>query len=127
MKENEISFIVRGLVFDIYNELGPGLYEKVYEEILLHELRKKGLFVESQKVIPVIWDNHKMEHGYRADLIVEKKVIIEVKSIQSIAKVHYKQLATYVKLSGLKLGLLINFFEDDITKGIKRYINGHIE
>ena len=127
MKENEISYIIRGIVFKIHKELGPGLFESVYEEVLYYELKKAGLKVERQKEIPIIWDNIKMDKGFRADLIVENKVIVEIKSVEILAKVHFKQLATYVKLTGLKLGLLINFFEDNISKGIKRYINGMLD
>lgn len=127
MKENDISYIIRGIAFNIHKKLGPGLFESVYEEILYYELKKAGLKVERQKDVPVIWDNLKMDKGFRADLIVEDKVIIEIKSIERLAKVHYKQLATYVKLTGLKLGLLINFFEDNISEGIKRYINGKLD
>jgi GxxExxY protein len=126
MKENEISYIIRGKVFDIHKKLGPGLLESVYEEVLFYELRKEGLKVKRQVVIPVIWDGMKMQKGFRADLIVENKVIVELKSIEQLAPVHFKVLATYLKLTGLKLGLLINFFESDINKGIKRYINGKL-
>lgn len=127
MKENDISYIIRGIAFNIHKKLGPGLFESVYEEILYYELIKAELKVERQKDVPVIWDNLKMDKGFRADLIVEDKVIIEIKSVERLAKVHYKQLATYVKLTGLKLGLLINFFEDNISEGIKRYINGKLD
>ncbi|MBN1340764.1 MAG: GxxExxY protein [Bacteroidales bacterium] len=124
MHENEISYKIRGLVFKIHKKLGPGLMESVYEEVLFVELLKTGLEVKRQVPVPVIWDGVKLDHGFRADLVVENKVIIELKSVENIAKVHHKILATYVKLSGLKLGMLINFFEDDITAGITRYING---
>ncbi len=127
MKENDISYIIRGIVFKIHKKLGPGLFESVYEEVLYYELKKARLKVERQKVVPIIWDNLKMDKGFRADLIVENKVIIEIKSVETLAKVHYKQLATYVKLTGLKLGLLINFFEDNISEGIIRYINGKLD
>ncbi|MCF6184403.1 MAG: GxxExxY protein [Bacteroidales bacterium] len=126
MNENDISYKIRGIVYDIYNELGPGLLESVYEEILFYELQNAGLKTERQKSIPVIWKDIKMDHGFRADLIVENKVIIEIKSVETLAKVHFKQLATYVKLYECKLGLLINFSENDINNGIKRYINGNI-
>jgi len=126
MKENDISYEIRGAVFEIHRELGPGLLESVYEEVLYTELSSVGLKVKRQVPIPVVWKNTKLEHGFRADLIVENKVIIEIKSVENIAKVHFKQLATYVKLSNLKLGLLINFNEADINLGIKRYINGKI-
>jgi GxxExxY protein len=125
MIENEISYKVRGLVYKIYNELGPGLLESVYEEVLCYELKKLGLSVERQKVIPVSWDTITLKQGFRADIIIENKVIIEIKSVESLSKVHYKQLATYVKLTNLKLGLLINFNESNINNGIKRYINGN--
>jgi GxxExxY protein len=124
MTENEISYKVRGIVFEIHKKLGPGLFESVYEEIMYLEIQKAGMKVEKQVPLPVIWDNLRLDRGYRIDLLIENKVIIEIKSIENIAPVHYKQLATYVKLSGLKLGLLVNFFENDIKNGIKRYING---
>ncbi len=127
MKENDISYKIRGIAFKIHKELGPGLFESVYEEVMYYELKKAGLNVERQKVIPIYWDGKKMEKGFRADLIIENKVIIEIKSVETISKVYYKQIATYVKLTGLKLGLLINFFEDDVSHGIKRYINGIID
>jgi len=124
MTENEISYKIRGIVFEIHKKLGPGLFESVYEEIMYHEIQKAGMKVEKQVPLPLIWDNLRLDRGYRIDLLIENKVIIEIKSIENIAPVHYKQLATYVKLSGLKLGLLVNFFENDIKNGIKRYING---
>ncbi len=124
MTENEITYIIRGIVFDIHKQLGPGLLESVYEEILHYELIQKGLNVRRQVPIPLVWNDIKMDHGFRADLIVENKVIVELKSVENLGKVHFKVLATYVKLSGMKLGLLINFYEDDIRNGIKRYIYG---
>ncbi len=126
MLENQITYIVRGILFKIHKEIGPGLLESVYEEILYEELKNEGLSVERQVLIPIIWNNKKLEKGFRADLIVENKVILELKSVEYITKVHHKQLATYVKLTKLKLGLLINFFEADINKGITRYINGKL-
>ena len=126
MKENDISYIIRGKVFEIHKKLGPGLLESVYEEVLFYELEKEGLKVKRQVIIPVLWDGMKMQKGFRADLIVENKVIVELKSIEQLAPVHFKVLATYLKLTGLKLGLLINFFESDMNQGIKRYINGQL-
>lgn len=123
MTENEISKIVVNTAFDIHVNLGPGLLESVYEEIMFYELIRKGLKVEKQKAIPVIWDNMKMELGFRADLIVEDKVIVELKSVEAIAPVHPKQLLTYLKITGLKLGLLINFNEKLIKSGITRIVN----
>ena len=97
--------------------------ESVYEEILYYELVKQGLKVKRQKAIPVFWDDLKMELGFRADLIVENKVIIELKSVETIAPVHPKQLLTYLRITGLKLGLLINFNEKLIKNGITRIVN----
>jgi len=123
MTENEISKIIVNTCYDIHVELGPGLFESVYEEILYFELTNRGLKVERQKAIPVIWKNLKMELGFRADLIVEDKVVIELKSVEALAPVHKKQLLTYLKLTKLKLGLLINFNENLIKNGITRIVN----
>lgn len=123
MNENEISKIIVDCCFKVHNQLGPGLLESVYEEVLSYELIKRGLKIERQKGIPVLYDDIKMELGFRADIIVENKVIIELKSIDAIAPVHSKQLLTYLKLTGLKLGLLINFNEALIKDGIKRIVN----
>ena len=123
MHENEIAKIVVDTCFNIHVTLGPGLFESVYEEILYYELTKLGLKVERQRGIPVKWDNLVMEVGFRADLIVENKVIIELKSIESIAPVHQKQVQTDLKLTGLKLGLLINFNVNLIKDGIQRIVN----
>lgn len=123
MTENELSKIIVNLAFQIHNKLGPGLLESVYEEIMFLELRKLELKVERQKAIPVIWNNTKLEIGFRTDLIVENKVIVELKSVEELAPVHYKQLLTYLKLTNLKLGLLINFNENQIKDGIRRIVN----
>lgn len=123
MNENEISRIIVDCCFKVHNELGPGLLESVYEEVLSYELIKRGLYIERQKGIPVVYDNLKMELGFRADIIIENKVIIELKSIDAIAPVHSKQLLTYLKLTGFKLGLLVNFNEALIKDGIKRIVN----
>ena len=123
MTENEISRIIVSTCFNIHTELGPGLFESVYEEILFHELKEKGLKVERQKAIPVIWKGLTMKVGFRADLIVEDKVIIELKSVEYIIPVHQKQLLTYLKITNLKLGLLINFNERLLKSGITRIVN----
>lgn len=123
MRENEISAIIVNKAYEIHVELGPGLLEAVYEEILCHELTKAGLSVLRQKKIPVIWDGLKMDIGFRADLIVEEMVIIEIKSVEKISPVHPKQLLTYLKVSEMKLGLLINFNERLIKNGITRIVN----
>lgn len=104
--------------------MGPGLLESVYEEVLAHELGKKGLKVERQIGIPVIYDELKMDLGFRADVLVEDLVLVELKSVESVLPVHKKQLLTYLKLSGKKVGLLINFNEDLIKNGITRIANG---
>ena len=123
MSENEIATIIVDTTYNIHVNLGPGLLESVYEEILYYELVKQGLFVERQKPVPVYWEEIKMNIGFRADLIVENKVIIEIKSVEMIAPVHPKQLLTYLRLTGLKLGLLINFNEKLIKDGITRIVN----
>jgi len=123
MTENELSKIIVNTCYNIHVELGPGLLESVYEEILYYELINQGLKVERQKAIPLIWKDIKMKIGFRADLVVENKVIIELKSVEIIAPVHPKQLLTYLKITNLKLGLLINFNEKLIKDGITRIVN----
>lgn len=126
MTENEISFHVRKSIFDVYNELGPGLLEKVYEKILAFDLQTKGLKVQTQSPIPIAFKSLIFDSSFIADIIVENKVIIEIKSIEEIGNVHHKQLLTYLKLTGLKLGILVNFNTDHIDKSIYRKINGYI-
>jgi GxxExxY protein len=123
MTENEIAKIVVNFCFQIHKELGPGLFESVYEQCLYFELVQTGLMVERQKEMPVFYKSNKMELGFRTDLIVEHKVIVEIKSVELIAPVHQKQLLTYLRLSGLKLGLLVNFNESLIKDGIQRIAN----
>ena len=124
MTENELSKIIVDISYKIHTKLGPGLLESVYETILYHELTKKGLKVERQKTIPVIWDGIHLDIGFRSDLIVEEKVLIEIKSVETISNVHLKQVLTYIRVTDLKLGLLINFNEALIKNGIKRVVNG---
>jgi GxxExxY protein len=124
MEENEITFIVRGCIFKVYHALGPGLLESVYEAALIFELNEKGLKVASQVPIPVIYNTIKLDLGFRADLIVENKVLIEIKSIENIAEVHHKQVLTYLKLTSIKLGLLVNFNTNDISTSVFRKVNG---
>ena len=123
MHENEISQQIVDAAFQIHINLGPGLLESVYEEVIFYELTNRGLNVKRQIGVPVVYKDIKMELGFRADLIVENKVIIELKSVESIAPVHQKQLLTYLKLTDLKLGLLINFNENLIKDGIQRIVN----
>lgn len=123
MTENELSRIIVDCCFNIHTALGPGLLESVYEELLAYEIQKRGINIKRQQGIAVIYDNIKMDLGFRADIIVENKVIIEIKSVEAIAPVHQKQLLTYLKITGLKLGLLVNFNEALIRDGIQRIVN----
>ncbi|MBI1782818.1 MAG: GxxExxY protein [Sphingobacteriales bacterium] len=124
LSENEIVKIVLDAAFKIHSELGPGLFESVYEAVLEFELKNKyNLSVQRQVAIPVVWEEVKLELGFRADMIIEHKVIVEIKSIEAIAPVHHKQLLTYLKLTGIKLGLLLNFNEELMKTGIKRIVN----
>ena len=111
MTENEIATIAVDTCIKIHSKLGPGLFENVYEKVLAYELTKRGLEVECQVALPVHWDNEKLEVGYRIDMLVGRKVVLELKSIETLLPIHFKQLQTYLKLSEFKLGLLINFNE----------------
>ena len=126
MTENQIATIIVDACFKIHTKLGPGLLESVYESVLLYELEKRGLSVTKQQVIPVSYDGTQFEEGFRADLIVEDKIIIELKSVEKVMPVHKKQLLTYLRLSDRKLGLLVNFGENLIKNGISRVINGNL-
>lgn len=120
-----------GLILDacikIHRELGPGLFESVYEEVLMYELLKRSFTVQKQKPIPLIYDGIKFENGFRADLLVNGKVIIEVKSVDQLAPVHFKQLHTYLKLSGIKNGVLVNFNVNLIKDGFYRRFNNLVK
>ena len=123
MEENELSYKIRGCIFNVYNKLGPGLLESAYQAALVYELKKENLEIKNQIALPMIYEEIKMEIGYRLDILVENKVIIELKSVENLLDLHHKQLITYLKLSGLKLGLLVNFNSDDISKSIFRKVN----
>lgn len=123
LTENELSKIIVNTCFDIHLRYGPGLFESVYEELFCYEFAKTGIPIARQQAIPLIHENIKMDIGFRADVIVDDKVIIELKSIEALAPVHYKQVQTYLKLTGLKLGLLINFNVNLIKDGIHRIAN----
>ncbi len=123
MNENELSKIIVDKCLKIHRSLGPGLLESVYEEILFYELQKTNLTCKKQVAIPVVYEDIKMDLGFRADMIVEDKVIIELKSVENILPVHKKQLLTYLKLTGIKLGLLVNFNVELIKNGIIRVVN----
>lgn len=124
MTENEIAKIIVDACYHIHTGLGPGLLESVYEAVLARELEGRCLRVQRQVAVPIVWEEQKFDEGFRADLIVEGKVIIELKSVEKIAPVHAKQLLTYLRLTDRRLGLLVNFGEALIKDGIKRVVNG---
>jgi len=123
MNENELATIALDVCFDIHRKYGPGLFESVYEEIFCYELTKRGIPFKRQHGIPVIHDEIKLEVGFRADVILDDKVIVEIKSIEALAAIHFKQVSTYLKLTNLKLGLLVNFNVVLLKSGIKRIAN----
>jgi len=127
MTENEIAKQVVDAAYHVHTRLGPGLLESVYEVVLSHELRKRGLKVLRQQPIPIEYDSIKFDEGFRADAIVEEKIIVELKSVEKIADVHKKQLLTYLRLADKRLGLLINFGVELIRDGISRVANGLTE
>jgi GxxExxY protein len=124
MNENEIAKIVVDAAFQIHKRLGPGLLETVYEVVLAHDLKRRGLKVKRQVPVAIIYDDIKFDEGFRADLIVEEKVIVELKSVEKVIPVHKKQLLTYLRLADKRLGLLINFGSELIRDGISRVVNG---
>ena len=125
MIENDISYQIRGAIYEVYKALGPGLLESVYEEALTYELQKRGLKVERQKEVPIHYDGQLLSTSLRLDMIVEDKVIIELKSVSEMKDVFYKQTLTYCKLLNKKLGILVNFNVNDIMDGaIFRVANG---
>ncbi len=127
MTENEIARIVVDACFRIHTGLGPGLLESVYEVVLAHELEGRGLRVQRQVAVPIVWEGQKFDEGFRADLIVEDMLIVELKSVEKVAPVHAKQLLTYLRLTDRRLGLLVNFGEALIKDGVKRVAHGLAE
>ncbi len=123
MTENELATKIIGVAIDIHKKLGPGLLESVYENTLAYELKTAGLEIQQQVAMPVVYKDVKMKVGYRVDLLVENKVIVELKSVENLLPVHYAQTLTYIKLSDLKLALLINFNEKLLKNGIHRIVN----
>jgi len=123
MNENELSKIVVDCMFKVHKNLGPGLLESAYEECLFYELSKTNLIIERQKPLPLFYETIKMEIGYRLDFLIENKLVIEVKAVEALNDVHKAQVITYLKLSGCKLGLLVNFNVILIKDGIKRLVN----
>ncbi|WP_029274969.1 GxxExxY protein [Pedobacter borealis] len=124
MDENDISYQIRGAIFTVYNALGPGLLESVYETVLAYVLTGNGLDVKQQVKLPVVFEGITLDAGYRIDLLINDLVIIEIKSVEILAPVHHKQVLTYLKLSGLRLGMLVNFNSSNISQSIWRKVNG---
>ena len=123
MTENETGTVILDAAFTVFGELGSSLLESVYEAAFAHELRERGLFVVRQAMIPVVYRGMTLEEGFRADLVVEKKVLVELKSVERLLPVHGKQVLTYLRLSGLSLGYLINFGAPVLKDGIQRIVN----
>jgi GxxExxY protein len=123
MTENEVSEKIIGCAIDVHKSLGPGLLESAYLECMFYELQLAGLHVEKQKPLPLVYKEVKLDAGYRIDIVVEGKVIVELKSVEAINEIHIAQVLTYLKLSGCKLGLLINFNVLRVVDGIKRLVN----
>jgi GxxExxY protein len=126
MHENEIGTLILDAAFQVHKELGPGLLESTYEACLSYEAAQRGLFIETQLALPVVYKEVKLDCGYRIDLRAEKKVIVELKAVEALNDVHLAQLLTYMKLSGCKLGYLINFNVKQLKDGIKRVVLGKL-
>ena len=127
MTENEIAKQILDAAFVVHTKLGPGVFESVYDVVLAHEVRKRGLAVERQKAMSIVYDGIQFDEAFRSDLVVNGKVVVELKSVEALSAVRAKQLLTQLRLSGLKLGLLINFGEAHLKNGIKRVVNGELE
>ena len=123
MNENNLGDIIIEIAVTMHIELGPGLFESVYETILFDQLRKRGLMVKRQVPVPIVFDGKHFDEGFRLDLLVQEKVIVELKSIEKITPVHKKQLITYLKLSNKKLGYILNFGAEVMKEGITRIVN----
>lgn len=124
MTENEISHKVIGLAMEVHTILGPGLLESAYKECLWYKINQEGLWVEKEKPMPLVFENVRLECGYRIDLLVENKLVIEIKSVEALNDVHFAQTLTYMKLGNYRLGLLMNFNVFKLKDGIKRIVNG---
>ncbi|SFO28653.1 GxxExxY protein [Algoriphagus ornithinivorans] len=123
MTENEISSKIIGAAINVHKQLGPGLLESSYEACLAYELEFQGLYFRQQVLLPVVYKEKKLDAGYRIDLLVEERVVVEIKSIEDFNPIHLAQILTYLRLSNLKLGLLLNFNVSRLTDGIKRVVN----
>ena len=121
--ENQLSNIIIGCAIEVHKQLGPGLLEPAYQQCLFYELLKQGLHVVKEKPMPIIYKDVKLDHGYRIDLLVNNKVVIEIKTVEMFTDVHTAQVLTYLKLGNYKLGLLLNFYVTSLKNGIKRIIN----
>ena len=125
MTDNQITYQIRGAIYDVYKKLGPGLLESVYEEAMVYELQKKGLKVERQLEVPIHYDGYILKTPLRLDLLVENRVVVELKSVKELQDVFFKQTRTYLRLLDLKVGILVNFNTDDILEdSIHRVVNG---
>lgn len=127
MNENEIAKIAVDVAFQLHSTLGPGLLESVYQELYVYKLRELGVSVETEVQLPVVYEGKQFTSTFRIDILIEKKLVIELKSVETVLPVHKKQLLTYLRLSNLKLGLLINFGSAYIKDGIERVVNGTLE
>ena len=123
LKENELSHVVIGLALEVHTALGPGLLERSYQECLYHKISKAGIIVEKQKAIPLVFEEVRLECGYRLDLLVENKLVVEIKSVQEMNEIYFAQTLTYLRLGNYRLGLLINFNVLHLKDGIRRVVN----
>lgn len=127
MQHNEITQEIIGKSIKVHRELGPGLLESAYQECLFYELQQSGLFVEKQKALPLVYKEVQLDCGYRIDLLVEKKIVIEIKAVDALNDIHLAQILTYLKLSNCKYGLLINFNVTKLVDGLKRVVNKYYQ
>ena len=125
MEDDDLTYIIRGCIFNVYNILGPGLFESVYESALCYELNKAGLKFKRQESLPVYYDEILLDVAFRIDIFVENKIVIEIKSVEEFSKVHFKQIITYLKLLDISIGILVNFNSDNIKENIKRIVNNY--
>lgn len=123
MTENELSNIIIGCAIEVHKRLGPGLLESAYKECLMYELKKRNIEVLSEVPVPVVYKEIKLDHGYRIDLLVENKVVVEIKSVEALNEIHEAQILTYLRLGNYKLGLLLNFKVKSLKDGIRRFVN----
>ncbi len=126
MEENDLTYLIRGAIFEVYNTLGPGLLESIYVAALVHELSSRELGIETEVPVKVIYKGFDLQLGFRMDILADDDIIIEVKSVETLAAVHHKQLLTYLKICKKHLGLLVNFNVADMSTGIIRKVNGYL-